>query len=407
MKIAGILEGLKVISMEHMEAIPAASVWFADWGADVIKIEPPAGDMFRMTKRAHGTPAFVEIGGRDINWAFWLLNRNKKSMALNLKTDSGRDIIYKLIKDADIFLSNFQFDALDNLKLDYDSLCKVNPRIIHAVLSGYGSIGPDKDEPGFDNTAAWSRSALMYLTGEEGKPPPIQRGGMMDRTAAPHVVAGVLAALYNREKTGKGQKLEVSLFHSAVWTNGKDIQGAIVDRPMPRSDRTKADSPIWNSYRTKDDRWFQLGMLQSDRYWPNFYRAINRPDFEKDPKYVDMEARRTNCVELIRIIDEIMATRTMAEWEKIFKETGCMYGRVQTPQEVITDPQALANDFYADIEFPEGKMKTINTPVKFYQNPASVRTAPPELAQDNEVILLEMGYTWEDIARLKDEGAIL
>ncbi|MFC1900828.1 CaiB/BaiF CoA transferase family protein [Chloroflexota bacterium] len=403
----GILEGLKVISMEHMEAIPSASVWLADWGADVIKVEPVTGDMFRMTKRAQGSPAFVDVGGRDVNFAFWLLNRNKKSMALNLKTDSGLDIIYKLIKDADIFLSNFQFDALDNLKLDYDSLTKVNPKIIHAVLSGYGSVGPDKNEPGFDNTAAWSRSSLMYLTGEEGKPPPLQRGGVMDRTAAPHVVAGVLAALYNREKTGKGQKIEVSLFHSAVWTNGKDIQGALVNSPLPRSDRARAENPIWNSYRTRDDRWFQLGMLQSDRYWPNFCRAIDRPDIENDLKYVDTPARRENCRELVSLIDEIMATKTMAEWEKIFKETGCMYGRVQSPQEVVTDPQALANDFYVDIEFPEGSIKTIATPVKFYQNPASIRIPPPELAQDNEVILLEMGYTWEDIARLKEEGAIL
>ncbi|MFC2069852.1 CaiB/BaiF CoA transferase family protein [Chloroflexota bacterium] len=405
--MAGILEGLKVIAMEHMEAIPAASVWLADWGADVYKIEPFTGDMFRGTKRAQGIPMYIEIGGRDINWAFWLLNRNKKSMALNLKTDSGREIIYKLIEDADIFMSNYQFDALDNLKLDYDSLSKINPRIIHAVLSGYGAVGPDKDEPGYDNTASWSRSALMYQVSEPGKPPVLQRGGMMDRTAAPHIVAGVLAALWNREKTGKGQKLEVSLFHSAVWTNSKDIQGALVDKPLPLSDRTKAQNPIWNTYRTKDDRWFQLGMLQPDRHWPNFCGAINRPDIEKNPKFADMVARGENCEELIKIIDDIMATKTMAEWEVLLRANECIYGRVQTTEEVVNDPQALANDFYVDLDFPEGSIKLVATPIKFYQNPATVRTAPPEVGQDNETILLEMGYSWEDIARLKEEGAIL
>jgi crotonobetainyl-CoA:carnitine CoA-transferase CaiB-like acyl-CoA transferase len=405
--MAGILRGLKVIAMEHMEAIPAASVWMADWGAEVIRVEPLTGDMWRGARRVRGTFRTIKLDGAEADWGIQLLNRNKKGLAINLKTKPGIEILYKLIEKADVFMSNYQFDTLEKLKLDYTSLSQINPRLVYAFFSGYGTVGPDKEQRGFDNAAGWARSGMMYMTGEPGSPPPKVRGGVMDRTAAPHVVAGVLAALLHREKTGKGQELEVSLFHSAVWTLALDIQGALVGSPMPKDDRTKAQNPIWNSYRTKDDRWFQLAMLQSDLSWPDFCKAIERPKLENDPRFKDMEARRENCEELIRIIDEVLASKTMDEWDRRFREHNCIYGRVQSPAEVINDPQALANDFFVDLPHPAGKFKVVATPVKFRQNPASVKTAAPEVGQHNEEILLEMGYSWDDIAQLKEQGVIL
>lgn len=403
----GILEGLKVVSMEHMEAIPAASVWLADWGAEVIKVEPLTGDMWRGTRRVRGTSTSVQLRGGPMQFAFEILNRNKKSLAINLKTEPGTEIVHKLVEGADIFMSNYEASSLTKLKMDYATLSKINPGLIYAFISGYGRVGPLKDEGGYDRVAAWARAGFQYMLGEPGETPPMQRGGMMDRTIAPHAVAGVLAALWHREKTGEGQELEISLYHSAVWTLALDIEAAVIGRPMTKTARTEAINPIWNFYRTKDDRWISLGMLQSDRYWSNFCKVIGKPELDKDPRFVDMNARRENCVELIRILDELFATKTIEEWENTLKGYDFIYSRIQSPEEVVADPQALVNNFFVDLHHPAGGIKTIATPVKFIQNPAEVRTSAPEVGQHNEEILLELGYSWEDIAKLKEQEVIL
>jgi crotonobetainyl-CoA:carnitine CoA-transferase CaiB-like acyl-CoA transferase len=405
--MAGILDGLKVVSMEHMEAIPAASVWLADWGAEVIKVEPLQGEMWRGTKMVQGSPIWVQLENGSVNWGFQLLNRNKRGLALNLKTDTGRDILYKLVQRADVFMSNYELGALKNLKADYDSLRRINPGLIYAFLSGYGTVGPDKDERGYDIAAAWARAGFQYMVGEPGSIPPKQRGGMMDRTVAPHVVAGVCAALLHREKTGEGQMLQISLYHSSVWTLALDIESNLVGKSLPRDNRASAQNPLWNDYRTKDDRWFILAMLQSDLFWTDFCKAIEKPELEKDPRFDNMQTRADNRVELIRILDEILASKTIDEWDKIFRKYNLIYARIQSPAEVVADPQAFANNFFTDLNHPAGQMKVINTPVKFIQNPASVRSPAPEVGQHNEEILLDLGYSWEDIASIKEQGVIM
>ncbi|MFC2014492.1 CaiB/BaiF CoA transferase family protein [Chloroflexota bacterium] len=405
--MAGLLEGLKVVSMEHMEAIPAASVWLADWGAEVIKVEPLTGDMWRGTRRVRGTDTGVQLGVADIQFTFQILNRNKKSLAIDLKQDSGKEALYKLIKDADIFMSNYEGAALKNLKADYASLSKINPGLIYCFFSGYGTAGPLKDEGGYDRVAAWARAGFQYMVGEPDAIPPMQRGGMMDRTAAPHAVAGVLAALLHKNKTGEGQEIEINLYHSAVWTLALDIESAVVGRPMTKAPRTAAGNPLWNFYRCKEDRWISLGMLRSDRYWSNFCKAIGKPELDKDPKYVDMASRRENCGELIQILDDYFIVLTIDEAEKVLQGYDFIFSRIQTPAEVVKDPQAIANNFFVDLKHPAGKVDTIATPVKFNQNPAEVRASAPEVGQNTEEILLELGYAWEDIAALKEKGIIL
>jgi len=406
--MAGVLEGLKVVAMEHMEAIPVASLWMADWGAEVFKVEPLTGDMFRGLTGAHGMKTEIELGGVSVNWTFQLFNRNKKSVAIDLKTQPGLEILYRLVEKADVFMSNYQLDTLQKLKVDYTSLSKVNPGLVYATISGYGSVGPDKEQRGFDHAAGWARTGMQHMIGEPGSPPPRLRGGMIDRgIAAPHALAGILAALLHKEKTGKGQELEVSLFHSGIWTLALDIQAALVGIESIKDDRRKAKNPLYNVYRTSDDRWFQLSMLQSDPVWPAFCQAIERPELQNDPKFHNMEAREENCEELIKIVDEVLATKTQEEWDKIFKEYDLIYGRVQNPAEVTKDPQSLALKLFEDLPHPQGAFPVINTPVKFFQNPAEIRTSAPEVGQDNELTLLDLGYDWEDIARLKEQGAIL
>jgi len=405
--MAGILEDLRVVSMGQMVATTAASAWLADMGAEVIKVEPLSGETFRGTMSAQGTAMTTKLGGVDVRYGFQLVNRGKKSLTLDLRKDTGRDIIHQLIQKADVFMSNYKLEALTKLQLDYKTLSQLNPRLIYAFISGYGTAGPDKDMGAYDWVASWARSGMQYSLSEPERAPVGQRPGFGDTVCAVHSVVGILAALMHREKTGKGQELESSLYHSAVWTLAFDIQAALAGTPRINQDRTKAQNPISNTYRTKDGRWLSLGLFIADPYWSDFCKTIGRPELENDPRFNNMQARTENCEELIRILDEVFGSKTIDEWEGSWKGYGFIYSRIQSPEEVIADPQALANDFFVELHHPAGQMKTVASPVKFRQNPASVKSPAPELGQHNEEILLELGYVWEDIAKLKEQGVIL
>ncbi|UCH43392.1 MAG: CoA transferase [Dehalococcoidales bacterium] len=399
----GVLEGIRVIDMGHVVAVPAAGATLADWGAEVIKVEPLTGEMYRGLVRAQAmdTPT--------VNWRFQLLNRNKKCLALDLKQQAGKDILYKLVQTSDIFISNYELSALKNLEMDYETLSKVNPRIVYGVLTGYGKVGPDKDERGFDYAAAWARSGIMHLMAEPDGIPIPQRGGMMDRAVASHVVGGVLAALLHREKTGKGQEVEFSLYQTGVWTLAEDMQVALATGvELGRHDRAKAGNPLWNNYHARDDRWFWLAMLQSDLSWPDLCLAMDKPELQMDPRFNISRVRAENCEELISIMDNVFDTKNRNEWEEIFRKHNVIYGRVDTPLEVIDDPQAKANDFFPTIDHPvAGESRLVATPVKFPQNPPSTMEPAPEVGQHTEEILLELGYTWDDIGQLNEQGVIL
>ncbi len=404
----GLLEGIKVIDMGHVVAIPAAGATLADWGAEVIKVEPLSGEMARGIGIGPGGGRVVEYAGGEVNWVVQMLNRNKRGLALDLKKPSGKEVLGQLVAVSDVFMSNYESSALRRLGLDYTSLSKINPRLVYAVLSGYGTVGPDKDQRGFDFSAAWAHSGIQYLIGEPGSPPPPQRAGMMDRVVGAHAVGGILAALIGRQRSGRGQELELSLYHTGVWTLASDIQSALIGQPMPKHDRTQARNPIWNTYRTADDRWLWLSMLQSDNQWPDFCRAIGRPELETDPRFEGMEARMTNSAELVSLLDAVFGSATIEEWETRLRANDCIFSCIQTPLEVTTDPQALANGFFTDIDHPVGgEMKLVNTPINFHQDPATIRAPAPEVGQHTEEILLELGYDWDGIAALKEDGAIL
>jgi crotonobetainyl-CoA:carnitine CoA-transferase CaiB-like acyl-CoA transferase len=350
----------------------------------------------------------IELGGASVNWTFQLFNRNKKSLAINLKTEEGQQILYKLIEEADVFLSNYELDSLKKLNADYENVSKINPVIVYATISGYGSRGPDSEQRGFDHAAGWARTGMQYMIGEPGSAPPRLRGGMIDRgVAAPQALAGILAALYHKEKTGEGQELELSLFSAGIWTLALDIEAALVGITAIKDDRTKAKNPLYNVYQAGDGRWFQMSMLQSDPVWPGFCKAIKKPELENDPRFNSMEVREDNCEELIRIIDEALAAGDSDMWELRFRENDLIYAKVQSPTEVTTDPQAIASEVFTELPHPLGTFPVIATPVKFKQNPAEVKTSAPEVGQDNELTLIDLGYTWEDIAVLKDKGVIL
>jgi crotonobetainyl-CoA:carnitine CoA-transferase CaiB-like acyl-CoA transferase len=404
----GLLEGIKVVDMGHVVAVPAAGRTFSDWGAEVIKVEPLSGEYVRGSRRAYGVDLILEVNGGKVNFQFESLNAGKKAIALDLRQEAGREILHKLIQKCDVFMTNYETGTLKKLKADYLTLSQLNPKLVYATLSGYGSSGPDKDERGFDIAAGWARSGAMLASVlEPGGIPPPARHGLVDMIAGMHMVAGILAALVHRDKTGKGQELELSLYHSAVWSTISDIQPALMGRPFQIVERTKSGNPLANIYETKDKKWLLLTMGQSGVYWAGFCRALERPELEKDPRFKDMVLREKNCEELIRIIDEVFATQDRDEWRRRFKDNNCICGLVQSTSEVVTDPQALANDFFVEIDNPvSGRLKIVNSPIKFHQNPSFPKGPAPQVGQQTEEILLELGYSWDDISILKDKTVI-
>ena len=403
--MADVLEGVKVVEMGHIVAIPAASAIMGDCGAEVIKVEPLTGDQSRRFR------------GEEMNPGFYLHNRSKKSIAIDLKQEAGRDIVYRLVRKFDIFMTNYQTGSLERLKVDYETLSQVNPKLIYGIVTAYGTVGPDKDMPGYDFAAGWARSGIQYMLSIPGVPPPTSRPGIIDRVCSLQIFGGIVAALLHREKTGRGQKVEFNLYHTGVWMVGADIMDALVGVPLRRTDPRKSANPFYDTYRTKDDRWLQL--TAADRYaaasdpagkafWSAFCRAIGRAELENDPRFTTTEARQQHREELTPILEEIFASRNYEEWERRLRENNLMYGPVLSPLDVITDSQALANDFFAEIEQPEvGRLKLINTPTKFCQDPASIRAPAPLLGQHTEEILLSLGYSSQEIPQLRKERVIL
>jgi crotonobetainyl-CoA:carnitine CoA-transferase CaiB-like acyl-CoA transferase len=402
-KMAGPLDGVKVVEITMFQQGPVCGTKLGDLGADVIKVEPLTGDPGRGFMRIIGT--MVGLKGR--NYYFEQHNRNKRSIALDLKHRKSVEIFLKLIDDADVFVTNMSIEAPKKMGIGPDVLMKRNPRLIYAQASGWGRKGPDANELSFDYTGI-GRSGLMMSCGERGSPPAQVLPGLGDELGGMVCAWAICCALYAREKTGKGQLVDTSLMGSLICMESLILSApAVLGKEFPREIRDEAGNPIYNHYQAKDGKWFILAHLQPDRYWPNVCRALGQPELENDPRFHSIEARGENAKELIAIMDNIFATKTREEWFEIFERQGLIYTPVQTPTEVVNDPQAIANNYVTSFEHPVlGKTKMVGFPWDFSQTPASVRREAPELGQNTEEILLEMGYDWDDISNLKNEGAI-
>jgi crotonobetainyl-CoA:carnitine CoA-transferase CaiB-like acyl-CoA transferase len=400
----GPLDGVRVVELTMFQQGPVAGTKLGDLGADVIKVEPLTGDPARGFMRIIGT--MVGLKGR--NYYFENHNRNKRSIVLDLKTEKGLEVFLKLIDRADVFLTNLSIEAPIKMGIGPEVLLKRNPRLIYAQASGWGRKGPDANGLSFDYTGI-GRSGLMMSCGERGSPPAQVLPGLGDELGGMVCAWAVCAALYAREKTGKGQLVDTSLMGSVMCMLSLVLSApAILGQEFPREIRTEAGNPIYNHYRAKDDKWFILAHLQPDRYWPNVCRALGMPELEGDPRFNSIEARGENAKELIAIMDGKFATKTREEWFEIFKKEGIIYSPIQSPGEVVNDPQASANDYVIWFDHPVlGRTKVVGFPWNFSQTPASVRREAPEFGQHTEEILLELGYTWDDTTKLKDEKVIL
>lgn len=398
------LEGIRVLDLTQWVFGPVTAAVLGDWGAEVIHIEDPnGGDPMR------GLQSMAVIRVADVNFPFELCNRNKKSLAIDINQERGREILYKLVPESDVFVSSLRKNVLERVGLDYNALAQLNPRLIYAHVSGYGERGQENTRAGYDYAAFWARTGLMNSLGEPGTPPPSQRNGWGDQISGLSLAGGIALALFVRERTGIGQEVNLSLLGSGMWMVGIMIQGALTSgEDFPQLSRTAAGNPLFNTYQAKNGRWLQLISLQTDRYWPGFCQAIDKPELEHDPHFDSHQKRCDNNVALISIIDEVLITRTVEEWARRFDENGVLWGPVQNYLEVTTDPQVLENDYIAEVNHPtRGKMGMVASPIQLSKTPGTIRSTAPEAGQHTEEILLEIGYTWEDIAQLKNEKIII
>jgi len=401
-----LMEGVKVIAFEQVVGVPASTAVLADWGAEVIKIEPLWGDWQRSLVSFNRTPLIIKNDVGEIELHFEFLNRSKKSVAVNLRNDKGLEVMHKLLQDADVFATNYSVDVLEKFNLTYSDLKDQFPGLIHCLLTGYGTKGPKARDRGYDYVAAWSYGGPMGLvTADPDIPPAIQRPGMMDMVASAHLTSGICAALYNKQKTGKGQAIELSLYHTAVWTLGLDTQVNLYGYPPKVWDRRRNPNPMYNSYKAKD-RWMMM-VHPNQEYWAPFCKAIGKEEWIDDPRYDTMEKREQCAEEMIKQLDVIFAKKTWAEWEVSFQSNDLIASGNHPIPEILEDEQAKVNNFFTDIDHPVmKKARLLNSPVQFSETPAKIKCAAPQVGADTEEVLLKSGYGWEELSRLKEDGVI-
>ncbi|MFC1910024.1 CaiB/BaiF CoA transferase family protein [Chloroflexota bacterium] len=398
------LEGIKVIETGGFMAAPLAARHLADMGADVIKLEHPVrGEPCRgiTLLRERYTGGFLEV--------LEVCNRNKRSMGIDLQSPRGKEVVHKLIKSADVFITNFQEKTLVKMELDYGTLAKINSRLVYGIGTGWGRKGSDKGRPAFDLAAFAMTGAMAQMAWANQPPVPLGVVGMGDEINGLVLALSIMYALFARERTGVGQLVHASLVGSWVEACGSMLQHALYHKKdIPNQKREAATSPLWNCYVTKDGRYVQLAIIQSDPYWYDLCEALEIPEIENSPPFDNHWGRVENNVELISIFDKVFIKRTLDEWVERLKNYKVIWAPVLSFLEASQDPLLMENEYIIDIEHPNyGAMKTVGIPAQLEKTPGKFRFTAPSLGQHTEEVLLEMGYTWEDIGALKKEKAIL
>jgi formyl-CoA transferase len=393
-----IFSGLKVVDFASFVAGPSAAVILSDFGADVVKVEPPSGDLWR---HAHQIPPMPVA--KDA-YPFHLANRNKRSITLNLKSPSAQQVLEKLVRWADVFIVNTPHHARKKLKLEYEDVVQWNHRLIYADLTGYGENGPDAGLPGFDLTAYWARSGLLSMTRDAGAPPTWPVAGSGDNATAVGIYSAILTALYRRERTGEGAYVTTSLLAEGVWSASVSIQAALCNAKFSGlHDRSHPASAATNVYRAGDGTWFVLA-LTPDK-WAAAAKAIGRSDLLTDPRFSDPAKVAANRQELVAILDQAFGAQPMAHWYEAL--SGFTLGAIRAPQEVINDPQLKANDIVVPLEGAGGNLTTtISSPIQVHGVTKVAAKRAPEIGEHNEEVLKELGFEPSEIEGLRASGVI-
>lgn len=397
-----ILRGVKVVELATYVAAPSCSKLLADWGAQVIKVEGITGDAIRGMGRTFNSPMTV-----DENPMFELENGNKKGLAVDIKSKEGMEILYKLLSEADVFVTNIREQSLAKSGLSYHQLKERFPKLVHAHILGYGEEGPLKDKPGFDYTAYFARGGVSMSLMEKGTSPANTAAGFGDHYAGMGLAAGILAALYRQAKTGQGERVTLSLFHAAMFGMGLMITTAQYGNKMPLS-RRQPNNPLMTTYQCKDGNWIQLALIQYNAWFPKFCKVIDREDLILEEKFNTMAAVSNNIEELVMIVEQEMLKKDRDEWSTLLAEADLPSERLQSCDDLLTDEQAWANNYLFKTTYANGKEGIlVDTPVRFETMGIKEYENAPFIGQHSEEILNNIGYSDEEIAVLKESKVIV
>src|SRR5712671_6679057 len=395
-----IFSGLKVVDLASFIAGPSAGVILSDFGADVVKVEPPSGDPWRIAYKVPPQPRAAD------NYPWHLNNRNKRGLALDLKSPRAGDVLERLVRWADVLIVNTPHPARKRLGLEYEDVAAWNPRLIYADVTGYGDEGPDADLPGFDITAYWARSGLLALTRDAGAPPTLPIAGSGDHVAAVGLYSAIVTGLYRRERTGKGSSVTTSLIAEGVWSAAVYVQAALCDAKFfPLHDRKSPPNALLNVYQAADDNWFLIVVQSKD--WPALATGIGRPDLLLDARFADDAKRAANSAPLTEVLDEVFMSQPLAHWREALDRARITYGVVRAPNEVIDDPQLLANDIIVPLEGGGEHMRlTVSSPMQIRDVAKVPARRAPDLGEHNDEVLKQLGFTGDEIGGLRAGGAI-
>ena len=395
-----IFSGLKIVDLASFVAGPGAAVILSDFGADVIKVEPPKGELWRIANKIPPQPLAKDP------YMWHLNNRNKRGIALDLKSPDAGKILERLVKWADVLIVNTPHPAREKLKLTYDDVAQWNPRLIYADVTGYGDNGPDANLPGFDITAYWSRSGLLSLTRDAGAPPTWPFAGTGDSPSAVGLFSAIVMGLYRRERTGKGSYVTTSLLAGGVWSASVAIQAALAGAKFsPQHDRKNPANAAMNVYKTSDNIWFLL-LVTPDKI-SFLATAIGRADLLKDPRFADPAKLAANMSQLTEILDETFSAQPIAHWREVLDKVHITYGLVRDPHDVIKDPQLQANNIVVPLEGAGENIKlTVSSPIQVHGVTKVSAKRAPDLGEHNDQVLQELGFDTKEIERLRASGVI-
>ncbi len=401
------LSGYRVLEVAAWTFVPAAGAVLADWGADVIKVEHPVtGD----PQRGLVSMGLIPGGDGAVNYIMEQPNRGKRSIGLDIASEAGRDILYKLAERSDVFLTSFLPSVRQRLKIDVEHIRAVNPNIVYARGTGQGPHGADRDRPGYDGSVYWGRGGVSHALTPAGSKFPIGgRAAFGDLAGGMAIAGGIAAGLLQRATTGEAPIVDVSLLGLAMWVLSPDIvaSGLYGGDPMPKFDRKASPNPLVGNYKTSDGRFIILMMLQGDRYWGEFCQVVGRPDLAEDPRFVDGASRFANREACVAAVDDLFASRTYEEWKATLANLSGAWAPVQMASELVDDPQVGANGYLAHISREDGReYDLVANPVQMDEAADQLGSAP-EHGQHTEEILLELGLDWDQIIAHKEAGAVL
>lgn len=400
-----ILEGIKVVELATFIAGPAAGVILADFGAEVVKIEPPLRPDPYRGGHLRGSDSPLS----EYPYGYIVDNRNKKGIALDIKTAEGREAFERLIGQADVFVTNMPIPTRKRLNIGYDEIRAINPKIVYASITAYGETGPEADRPGYDTTALWARTGLMDLVKPTPDSPPARSlPGMGDHPTAMSLYAAVMTGLFRRERTGKGSHVSTSLMANGVWWNGVLTQAMLCGAQVTcRPPREAAGNPMHNLYQTRDGRWIHIVFNTNLHRWPELAVLLGRPELGEDERFDTQSARIQHSIELIPILEEAFAERDYDEWVRLLEENRFIFGDVRKVDQIPTDPQMHEGRVLRPIDDPAaGADYVVDSPIWVEGSEKAKPTMPPELGEDTEEVLRSLGYNDATIARMRAAGAI-